>query len=201
MEFRLLLVFMFALAHNSCAVFQKKEDDQSPSQISSTKLALPMPKGNSMGDVLELFVHEKAPALREYENCDRRYFDFRSKEVKVTQSQINLARELVKKYRDETHWCFFVKLLEIGNPLGFEAFDTANEKKFIESFMYLAPVATAFQIETASVDYLVIAGFQYQNLAMTFTGKSLNVSPSITSTIVNYWKLKRQQLEKDRGVE
>jgi hypothetical protein len=198
---RSVLVIVFAIALNNCAGSQKNEDGRSDHPDLRPKLVLPMPKGNSMGDVLELFVHEKAPALSDYQNCDRKYFDFRSKEVKVTQSQINLARELVKKYRDETHWCFFVKLLEIGNPLGFEAFDTANEKKFIESFMYLAPVATAFQIETASVDYLVIAGFQYQSLAMTFTGRSLNVSPSITSTIVNYWKLKRQQLEKDRGLD
>lgn len=146
---------------------------------------VPHPVGFDLGDLAAIFTDPSAPPFPDFaKTCDQ---DFR-KLVALTVSKKELARgveELVKKNPAGYHWCFYGKLLLLENELKEDTFVDIRQKKVLETFEFLAPVARAFVNRFYDSRYLRWTVNRYQKISSWIFYRNLALTPKGTLELVD----------------
>jgi hypothetical protein len=82
------------------------------------------------------------------------------------------------------HWCFYGKLFALENELKNEAYLDERQKKVIETFGFLVPVAKAFASEYHDSRYLRWSVSRYQKFSETIFYRKLDLTPHGTLELV-----------------
>lgn len=146
--------------------------------------AVSHPLGNDVADLSNLFLDGKAPKFEEItQSCDGEFKKLNA----LTQSVLELSEgslELVKQDPVAYHWCFYGKLLEVENTLNSAAFVDEKQKKVIETYQFLVPVAKAFSSQFHDTRYLRFAIYRYKRASELVFFRKLELTPAGTSELV-----------------
>jgi hypothetical protein len=137
-----------------------------------------------MSDIFALFADPHIPYQNEFiKNCDQ---DFR-RLMGVTPSLQELqagTRELVKNDPVKYHWCFYGKIMKLETDLKEESYVDERQKRVLDTFQFLSPVARAFVSEFRDSRYLRSAVYRYQKLSEWVFFRRLELSPAGTMELV-----------------
>ncbi len=181
LNFGLLLAFFWMVLWGGCSTTEVTPvlpvDPPDYTQV-------PHPEGSDLNDISVLFMDKRAPMMPEFAlNCDH---DFR-KLISFTQSLQELQqgyRELVKSDPVRLHWCFYGKLLKLEGDLKTEAYVEERQKKVLETFEFIAPIARAFISEFHDSRYLRCAVYRYRKISEWVFYRRLDVTPQGTYELV-----------------
>lgn len=122
---------------------------------------IPHPVGLEYADLLAVFTDPKAPMPDTLASCDS---DFQ-KLKKATLSRDELldgTRELVRSDPSKYHWCYYSKVFLLDKKLKEMTYVDEKQKLILETFLFLTPVARAFQSEFQDSRYYRWAVGRYQ---------------------------------------
>ncbi len=145
---------------------------------------VPHPQGMNTEDLSALFTDEKAPKDPEFvSGCDAEYRKLQG----LTQSVEELAEgalELVKKDPVSYHWCFYGKILDLEKVLKSDAFLDEKQKKILNIFDFLTPIAKSFSIAFHDNRYLLMAVRKYQKMSEWIFFRKVELTPAGTAELV-----------------
>ena len=136
-----------------------------------TYIQVPHPSGLDSGDLVAIFAEKGAPSPDEFKDCEADFKALRSK----TQSQDELlqgAREFVRRDPVRYHWCFYSRLYDLDTKLKTADYLDEKQKLLLDRYLFLTPIARAFQVEYNESRYLRWAVSRYRQMSETvFSGK------------------------------
>ena len=146
--------------------------------------SVPHPQGQALADVTALFSKEGAPDPKEIvKTCDSA---FRKLDV-LSQSaneRVEGRVELVKNDPVTYHWCFYGKALDLEGSLQTLNFVDEKQKKVIETFDFMVPLARSFSTAYHDARYLHWATVQYRRLSEWLFQRRLDLTPAGTADLV-----------------
>lgn len=107
---------------------------------------VPHPGGLEYADLLSIFTDPQAPTPDSLANCDSDFQKLR----KATLSRDELqdgVREMVKADPSKYHWCYYSKVFLLDKKLKEMTYIDEKQKLIIDTFLFLTPMARAFQSE------------------------------------------------------
>lgn len=202
-HFRSVLVLMtgWVIAMGACSSVTVKAPGPLPEEPPPL-VVVPHPAGFDMGDVRAIFNEKGAPPPESFKDCDA---DFR-KLMSLTQSRVELgqgAREFVQHDPVKYHWCFYTKILELENGLQKDSYLDERQKRVLETYDFLVPIAHGFQAEFHDSRYLRWAIQRYRRLSEWVFFRRVELSPQATvelSAIENPFALWRQPNDDQKPV-
>lgn len=144
---------------------------------------VPQPAGFDIGDVQGLFVDRTALGEEAIKVCDSDYRKLRG----LTQSEDELrkgATELVKQDPVFYHWCFYGKILELEAAIKSLNYVDERQKKVIEVYSFIVPVARGFMSQYSDSRYLRWAIRHYRHLSTVVFYQKLTQTPEMTAQLV-----------------
>lgn len=151
---------------------------------------VPHPQGMDQGDLEAIFKEASAPDLALIEGCRAQLEQLRAK----TQARDELfqgAREIVRKDPVRQHWCFYSGMRELERELSSKIYVDERQRIVMDQFLYLTPVARAFQLEFGDTRYLRWAVSRYRKLSELVFYRRVELSPEgvamLGPQIVNPW--------------
>ena len=139
-------------------------------------IQVPHPAGLDFGDLLAIFAEKGAPSPDAFKDCDSEFTSLRAK----TQSREELlqgARELVRRDPVRYHWCFYSKLYDMDLQLKSAVYLDERQKLVLDRYLFLTPVARAFQVEFNDSRYLRWAVSRYRNVSEHVFFRKVELSP------------------------
>ena len=176
----------FILMASDCSSPQIKEELEPP-MIIPEYVKVPHPAGFDLADLRAIFVNPLAPPEVTgafSENCDESF----KKLVLATQLKAERdlgANELVTKNPEQMHWCFYSKISKLQEVLQSDSTWTERQKRVLETFDFLAPIANAFLSTYHDSRYLRWAAQYYSRISEWVFFKKLAPSPESTVLFVN----------------
>ena len=129
----------------------------------------PHPSGFELAQLNEIFNSPQAPkaALGEFaDTCDEEYKKLSQTTPSTsTHGQKKSALELVKKDPEMMHWCFYAKISRLQDYLQRDTSWSARQKKVLEAFEFLSPIANAFQTAYHDDRYLSWSTHYYSKIS------------------------------------
>ncbi|MCM2276850.1 MAG: hypothetical protein NDJ89_02090 [Oligoflexia bacterium] len=144
---------------------------------------VPQPAGFDISDISAIFVDKRAPAAESLTGCDADY----RKLQKLTQSEDELKQgmgELVKADPVAYHWCFYGKILELERFLKTADYVDERQKKVLEAYGFLVPLARGFLSEFHDSRYLRWAIRHYRGTSEWVFFQKLDQAPRMTAELV-----------------
>lgn len=163
---------------------------------------VPHPEGMDLGDLMLVFTHRDAPALDSLGACDSDFVTLQSKTVSRDELEQG-ALEFVQSDPVKYHWCFYGKLLELDGKLKEEPYIDQRQKRVLNTFQFLTPIAKAFHDEYQESRYLRWAVIRYRQLSEFVFYRRLELAPDAAmgmGTTVNPFGLLRAPSESRGGV-
>lgn len=154
-----------ALAGSACSTQVVEPLPALPETPAYTQV--PHPSGYDIADLRLVFQSASAPRAEEAEKlkaCDEPF----KKILDQTRSRDEIgaaARELVTADPVFYHWCFYGKILEVNAYVAENASWNERQKKVLDTYLYLVPLARAFNIEFHDSRYLRWVTKQYADLS------------------------------------
>ncbi len=143
---------------------------------------VPHPQGLDLGDLMAIFTEKGAPDPATQGGCDSGFKMLREKTAsrdELTQG----ARELVRHDPVALHWCFYSKLYLLEGELKETADLEERQRLVMDRFLFLTPVARAFQDEIHDTRYLRWAVQRYRKLSEVVFYRRLDLSPEGISAL------------------
>ena len=142
-----LSLFGFAslLALSACSTTAVVEEKDALPVVPSY-VKVPHPAGFDLADLKAIFLSPLAPrgALGEFaDTCDDEF----KKLLIMTPNREDIkkaALELVTQDPERMHWCFYSKISRLQDTLQTDATWSVRQKRVLESFEFLSPIANAF---------------------------------------------------------
>ena len=178
---RFRLAFVFAIALTGCSSTQVVEQ-KSPLPVVPEYVKVPHPAGFDLADLRAVLVSPLAPkaVLGEFaDTCDE---DFKKLLDATNQKEEHDkgANELVTKDPERMHWCFYAKISRLQDVLQSDSTWTQRQKKVLESFAFLSPIANAFMTTYHDSRYLRWAAQYYSKVSEWVFFKKLTPTPDST---------------------
>lgn len=149
-----------------------------------TYVQVPHPQGAQISDLFAIFTEPGAPVLATYpKTCDSAFKKLKS----LTRSKKEFedgVLELVKRNPVHHHWCFYAKLLELENSLKTETFVDVKQKRLLDTYEYLVPIAKVFESQFHDTRYLRIAVIRYRKASEWVFFRKLDLTPEGTADLV-----------------
>jgi hypothetical protein len=148
---------------------------------------VPHPAGFDQADLQAIFHSPLAPkaALGEFaDTCDDEF----KKLAQVTQSKEEKkkgAMELVTQDPERMHWCFYAKIVRLQETLQGNTTWNTRQKKVVETFAFLSPVANAYLDIYHDSRYLRWASMYYSKISEWVFFKKVVPTPDSTLVLVN----------------
>ncbi|MBL7716386.1 MAG: hypothetical protein JNL01_13045 [Bdellovibrionales bacterium] len=139
-----LLALVVAGALHSCSSAQIEPLQELPKPPAYTEV--PHPGGLEYADLLSIFTDPKAPAPETLADCDADFQKLRKATVSRDELQDG-AREMVKLDPTKYHWCYYAKVFLLDKKLKEMTYVDERQKLIIDTFLFLTPLARAFQTE------------------------------------------------------
>lgn len=154
-----------------------------PPKISPPEyVQVPHPAGFDVNDLAVIFQDPKALKMEAVQACDADFL----KLSKLTQSQEELrqgARELIKSDPVLYHWCFYGKLLQLEEFLKTAAYIDEKQKKVLETYSFIVPIARGFMNEFQDSRYLRWAIRDYRHLSEWVFFRKLDQTPAMSAEL------------------
>ena len=156
-------------------------------------LTLPQPAGSDLSDIRDLFFAKGAPTFESLKECDAPF----RKLLAATSSREELAqgvRELVRHQPEKMHWCYYGQLLRLEIDLHGDLYVDERQKRTLDTYEFVTPVARAFLTEFKDSRYLRTAVYRYRHLSEWVFFRRVDLTPKATSELVeasNPWGLLR----------
>ena len=151
---------------------------------------VPHPVGYEMVDLKAMLLSPLAPkgVLGEFaDTCDDEY----RKLSVTTVSKEDLKRgaeELVTKDPERLHWCFYAKLSRLQDIVTSDATWSVRQRKVLETYNFLSPVANAYVNIYQDSRYLRWASIYYSKISEWVFFKAVSPGPENTLMMVNTQK-------------
>ena len=139
-----LTFFVILVALGGCSSATVVETPNLP--VVPEYVKVPHPAGFDLADLRAIFVSPLAPraVLGEFaDSCDEEF----QKLLLITSSKEEIkkgALELVTEDPERMHWCFYSKISRLQDILQSDSTWSVRQKKVLESFQFLSPIANAF---------------------------------------------------------
>lgn len=142
------------------------------------------PQGYDLTDIRLMFYSKLAPKPEDMKGCEAEMLQLRSLTTSIDEVATG-ARELVIKDPVKYHWCFYAKMLEVYDSLkSNDTFWSEKQKKMMEVYLTLVPIARAFKIEYGDVRYLRAASRQYKQMSEWVFYRKLDLTPDGTQELM-----------------
>lgn len=145
---------------------------------------LPHPAGHTTSDLISLFSEKGAPSRETMAKCEE---DFRSlySKVQSIEERTKGVQELISRNPAAYHWCFYSQIISLEEGLSQDEFVDQKQKRIMNTYEYLVPVARAFAKEFQDSRYLRWAIQDYRRLADLYFYRKLEMSPQMSSVLVD----------------
>ncbi|HUP55947.1 MAG TPA: hypothetical protein VM598_00740 [Bdellovibrionota bacterium] len=178
-----LLCLSWAIAIGGCATVDGPVSAPPPPEPPpSTRL--PHPSGTNLADVADLFRHPSAPKLEEQKACDAPYRKLLGA-TKSRQEQEQGTREMLRRDPAAWHWCYYAQIYYLENGLREDNYVEERQKRVMETYALLVPVARGFLVEFRDSRYLRFAIFRYRQTSEWVFYRRLELSPAMTQELVS----------------
>lgn len=150
-----------------------------PAPEHSGFLDVPHPLSTDIGEIQSVFKAPGAPDPATLKDCDAPYKKLQA----ATTSREELrqgALELVQRDPQAMHWCFYSRLGWIEDEIKQDDYVDVRQKRVIETFGFLVPVAEAFAQAFVDSRYLRLAVARYRKLSEWVFYRKLQLSPEGT---------------------
>ncbi|HAR43921.1 MAG TPA: hypothetical protein DCS07_15015 [Bdellovibrionales bacterium] len=144
---------------------------------------VPHPVGTDLGDLRGIMLVPDAPTPESLKKCDADFAKIRSLTTSEDERR-QAARELVKRDPVGYHWCYYGKLLELLETLKTSSYIDERQKKAIDTYLFLVPVARGFLAEYHDSRYLRWAIVHYRRISEWVFFRRMDLSPEGTSELV-----------------
>ncbi len=147
---------------------------------------VPHPAGFELVDLKAIFLSPMAPTavLGEFaDTCDETF----KKLTKVTQSHDELSKgtqELVAQDPERMHWCFYAKISRLQDSLQSDTTWSSRQKKVLETFEFLSPVANAYLNQFHDSRYYRWASLYYSKVSEWVFFRKVTPTAENTQTIM-----------------
>jgi hypothetical protein len=142
------------------------------------------PDGYDIGDLRTLFKRREAPDPASLASCDQDYRKLKT----YTESADELkegVREMVRRDPTAYHWCFYSKVLALEEFLRSDAFIDQKQKKVLETYEFITPVARGFMTEFRDSRYFRWASYRYRQISAAVFYRKLEMTPNATEELVD----------------
>lgn len=154
-----------------------------PTLTAPEYVKVPHPGGFDVSDVTSLFVDPTAPKAEALQDCDASYKKLRT----LTQSDDEIrqgTRELIKQDPVSYHWCFYGKIVELETAMKKLEYVDQKQKKVLDTYAFLVPVARGFMSEYRDSRYMRWAIRHYKHLSEWVFYRKLEQNPGMTKELV-----------------
>ncbi|MCM0605041.1 MAG: hypothetical protein KA715_03050 [Xanthomonadaceae bacterium] len=142
------------------------------------------PQGYDLTDIRLLFYSKLSPKPDALNGCESEMLKLRTLTTSIDEITGG-ARELVIKDPVKYHWCFYAKMLEVYDSLkSNETFWLEKQKRLMEIYLTLVPIARAFKVEYGDVRYLRAASRQYKQMSEWVFYRKLDTTPDGTMELM-----------------
>lgn len=142
------------------------------------------PQGYDLTDIRLMFYSKLAPKPEDMKGCGDEMLKLRSLTTSIDEVASG-ARELVLKDPVKYHWCFYAKMLEVYDSLkSTETYWSEKQKKVMEVYLTLVPIARAFKVEYGDVRYLRVANRQYKQMSEWVFYRKVDLTPEGTEEMM-----------------
>lgn len=152
-------------------------------------LRVPHPNAFTQTEILGLFEQNPggrfSPSLGEMKGCDAKHRELLEKTDSLSERKKG-AREFVSGDPVFFHWCFYAQLIELENGLSQDDFIRDRQKKVIEAYQFLSPIAHAFNDVYGDTRYLRWAIYKYRRLSERVFYRKLEMTPEMTAKMMIY---------------
>jgi hypothetical protein len=174
-SFALIAFLGFSTACSSTHVVEEK----APLPLIPEYVKVPHPAGFDLADLRAILVNPLAPpaVLGEFADiCDEEFTKLTGLTTQKEERDRG-AIELVKQDPERMHWCFYAKISRLQDTLQTDTTWTQRQKKIIETFEFLSPIAGAFLSTYHDSRYLRWAAQYYSKVSEWVFFKKLQPSP------------------------
>lgn len=162
-------------------------------------LHVPHPDGQNFRDVEMIFMSKKAPAMASLDGCDEKFFKLRE-ETNSNEEIQQGAIELIMQDPVQYHWCFYSKIIRLEDDLEKSESWAAKKDLAMRAYLFLVPIARAYQLEYNDSRYLRWAIQHYRRISEVVFYRRLDLTPDATMTLLesvrNPFALWRKPAEK-----
>ncbi len=145
---------------------------------------VPHPATSQLGDLQNLFLRPEAPSLDDVLlSCDGPFHRMEQVSLSYARRKAALAR-LVHEDPSLYHWCFYGKLLGLQLDLRDEVYLEERQRKTVETFEFLAPLAREFLTQFQDTRYLRFAMERYRDWSPWIFFRKTEISAQGTLDLV-----------------
>lgn len=170
------------LLFHSCSTTELRPEP-APVMTVPPYVKVPHPAGSELTEVVALFIDPTAPRLGSLFDCDGDFRRLRERTASLDEVKRG-ARELVRRDPVFYHWCFYGKIVQLENSLKDTPYVDERQKKVVDAYAFLAPVARGFLTEFQDSRYLRWAIRHYRRLNEWVFFRKLNQTEKTTQELV-----------------
>lgn len=142
------------------------------------------PQGYDLTDIRLMFYSKLAPKPEDMKGCGDEMVKLRTMTTSIDEIATG-ARELVLKDPVKYHWCFYAKMIEVYDSLkSTDTYWSEKQKKVMEVYLTLVPIARAFKVEYGDVRYLRVANRQYKQMSEWVFYRKVDLTPEGTEELM-----------------
>lgn len=143
------------------------------------------PQGYDLTDIKLMFYSKMAPKPQDMKSCDAEMLQLRSLTTSIDEVAQG-ARELVIKDPVKYHWCFYSKLIEVHESLkDTDVYWSEKQKRVMEAYLAIVPIARAFKQEYGDVRYLRAANRHYRQMSQWVFYRKVELTPEGTQELMD----------------
>jgi hypothetical protein len=193
------------LTLSACATTHIAEE-VAPLPVIPEYVKVPHPAGFDLADLRAIFLNPMAPkaALGEFaDTCDEEFVKL-SGLTPLKEERKAGAVELVIHDPERMHWCFYSKISRLQDVLQSDATWTSRQKKVLEIFDFLTPVANAFMDQYHDSRYLRWASNYYARISEWVFFRKVGPTPENTLLLTSGTRLELEpwvEVRKNGGAE
>jgi hypothetical protein len=181
-SFRFQLAFVVLVLVSGCTSAPQVVEVKPVLPAIPAYVKVPHPAGFDLADLRAMLVSPLAPkaVLGEFaDTCDEEFKKL-TEATPQKEERKKGAEELVTSDPERMHWCFYAKISRLQDVLQSDSTWSLRQKKVIESFEFLTPIANAFLATYHDSRYLRWAAQYYSKVSEWVFFKKLTPSPDST---------------------
>lgn len=176
------LALVSLLGLSACATTAVEPVAMLPAELPAY-VSVPHPDGSALGDLMGVFTEKGAPSPSAYAGCDKRFQELRVKTVSKEELERGV-RELVRLDPVFYHWCFYTKLYEMEEGLRSDQYIDEKQKRVLDAYLFLTPVARGFLQEFSDSRYYRWAVVRYRKLSEYVFFRKLDLSAQTANELM-----------------
>ncbi len=178
-----VMVAGWLAALGSCTT-PPKVDPLPPLPEAPAYTRVPHPDGLDYADLVAVFTDREAPSIDSLKECDADFLKLRS--MVASKDELDrAARELIQSDPVKYHWCFYGKLLTMHDQVRNDVYLDDRQKRVVDTYVFLAPIARAFMAEYQDSRYLRWATASYRKNSEFVFFRRLELGPDATADLAH----------------